>query len=77
MKWHQLRFGDTGGDEEEGYQTLGKLKCYGIWSLTCYYYLCTKNEVSQRRIGNDHNSNINDDDDAYLKSQLSVYRVFL
>ena len=26
----QLRFGDTGGDDEEGYHTLGKLKCYGI-----------------------------------------------
>ena len=26
----QLRFGDTGGLEEEGYHTLGKLKCYGI-----------------------------------------------
>ena len=26
----QLRFGDTGGSGEEGYHTLGKLKCYGI-----------------------------------------------
>ncbi|XP_066021883.1 neurexin-4-like [Pocillopora verrucosa] len=26
----QLRFGDTGGDTEQGYHTLGKLKCYGI-----------------------------------------------
>ena len=26
----QLRFGDTGGGREEGYHTLGKLKCYGI-----------------------------------------------
>ena len=28
----QLRFGDTGeaGDDERGYHTLGKLKCYGI-----------------------------------------------
>ncbi|KAL9971198.1 hypothetical protein ACROYT_G023695 [Oculina patagonica] len=26
----QLRFGDTGGDGEEGYYTLGKLECYGI-----------------------------------------------
>ncbi|XP_020609591.1 contactin-associated protein 1-like [Orbicella faveolata] len=26
----QLRFGDTGGSIEEGYHTLGKLKCYGI-----------------------------------------------
>ena len=26
----QLRFGDTGYDYEEGYHTLGKLKCYGI-----------------------------------------------
>ena len=26
----QLRFGDTGHDYEEGYHTLGKLKCYGI-----------------------------------------------
>ena len=25
----QLRFGDTGGSGEEGYHTLGKLKCYG------------------------------------------------
>jgi len=25
----QLRFGDTGGRIEEGYHTLGKLKCYG------------------------------------------------
>ena len=26
----QLRFGDTGGTGEQGYHTLGKLKCYGI-----------------------------------------------
>ena len=26
----QLRFGDTGGKTEEGYHTLGKLKCYGL-----------------------------------------------
>ena len=26
----QLRFGDTQGEDEEGYYTLGKLKCYGI-----------------------------------------------
>ncbi|XP_022779551.1 neurexin-4-like [Stylophora pistillata] len=26
----QLRFGDTGDPNEEGYHTLGKLKCYGI-----------------------------------------------
>ena len=26
----QLRFGDTGGAGEEGYHTLGKLKCYGM-----------------------------------------------
>jgi len=26
----QLRFGDTGGSREQGYHTLGKLKCYGI-----------------------------------------------
>ena len=26
----QLRFGDTGQESEEGYHTLGKLKCYGI-----------------------------------------------
>ena len=26
----QLRFGDTGADNEEGYHTLGKLKCYGV-----------------------------------------------
>ncbi len=26
----QLRFGDTGGSSDEGYHTLGKLKCYGI-----------------------------------------------
>ena len=26
----QLRFGDTGHSGEEGYHTLGKLKCYGI-----------------------------------------------
>ena len=26
----QLRFGDTGGGSEQGYHTLGKLKCYGI-----------------------------------------------
>ena len=26
----QLRFGDTGGPKEEGYHTLGKLKCYGV-----------------------------------------------
>ena len=25
----QLRFGDTGGPNEKGYHTLGKLKCYG------------------------------------------------
>ena len=25
----QLRFGDTGGESEEGYHILGKLKCYG------------------------------------------------
>ena len=26
----QLRFGDTGGNDEQGYHTLGKFKCYGI-----------------------------------------------
>lgn len=26
----QLRFGDTGNSNEEGYHTLGKLKCYGL-----------------------------------------------
>ena len=26
----QMRFSDTGGTYEEGYHTLGKLKCYGI-----------------------------------------------
>jgi len=26
----QLRFGDVSGGGEEGYHTLGKLKCYGI-----------------------------------------------
>ena len=26
----QLRFGDTGGTKEQGYHTLGKLKCYDI-----------------------------------------------
>ncbi|XP_020601466.1 neurexin-4-like [Orbicella faveolata] len=26
----QLRFGDTGGEDEKGYHTLGKFKCYGI-----------------------------------------------
>ena len=26
----QLRFGDTGASVEQGYHTLGKLKCYGI-----------------------------------------------
>jgi len=26
----QLRFGDTGDGSEQGYHTLGKLKCYGI-----------------------------------------------
>ena len=26
----QLRFGDTGGLDEEGYHSLGKFKCYGI-----------------------------------------------
>lgn len=26
----QLRFGDTGGNGEEGYHTLGKLECYGL-----------------------------------------------
>ena len=26
----QLRFGDTSGDNEKGYHTLGKFKCYGI-----------------------------------------------
>ena len=26
----QLRFGDTGGSSEEGYHTLGKLKCYDM-----------------------------------------------
>ena len=25
----ELRFGDTGSDNEQGYHTLGKLKCYG------------------------------------------------
>ena len=25
-----LRFGDTGGSREQGYHTLGRLKCYGI-----------------------------------------------
>ena len=26
----QLRFGDTGGDSESGFHTLGKFKCYGV-----------------------------------------------
>ena len=26
----QLRFGDTGGYREQGYHTLGKMKCYGV-----------------------------------------------
>ena len=26
----QLRFGDTGHTGEQGYHTLGKIKCYGI-----------------------------------------------
>ena len=26
----QLRFGDTGGSDEQGYHTLGKLRCFGI-----------------------------------------------
>ena len=26
----QLRFGDTGGSNEQGYHTLGKMKCFGI-----------------------------------------------
>ena len=26
----QLRFGDTGSSDEQGYHTLGKLKCYGM-----------------------------------------------
>ena len=26
----QLRFGDTGGSSDQGYHTLGKLRCYGI-----------------------------------------------
>ena len=26
----QLRFGDTGENKEDGYHTLGKLKCYGM-----------------------------------------------
>ena len=26
----QLRFGDTGGSSEQGYHTLGKLRCFGI-----------------------------------------------
>ena len=26
----QLRFGDTGDNDEQGYHTLGKFKCYGI-----------------------------------------------
>ena len=26
----QLRFGDTGNNDEQGYHTLGKFKCYGI-----------------------------------------------
>ena len=26
----KLKFGDTGGSNEEGYHTLGKLKCYGM-----------------------------------------------
>ena len=29
----QLRFGDTGGNTEKGYHTLGKFKCYGIAGL--------------------------------------------
>ena len=29
----QLRFGDTDGSSEDGYHTLGKLKCYGINKL--------------------------------------------
>ena len=28
----QLRFGDTGGSDELGYHTLGKLRCYGMTS---------------------------------------------
>ena len=41
----QLRFGDTGNpNEEKGFHTLGKLKCYGIaWknirSLKCQHYI--------------------------------------
>ena len=31
----QLKFGDLGGSTEEGYHTLGKLKCYGLaWTLS-------------------------------------------
>ena len=30
----QLRFGDTGDSSEEGYHTLGKLKCYGVAKLS-------------------------------------------
>ena len=26
----QLRFGDTGHSGEQGYHTLGKMKCYGV-----------------------------------------------
>ena len=26
----QLRFGETGNSHEDGYHTLGKLKCYGL-----------------------------------------------
>ena len=26
----QLRFGETGSSNEDGYHTLGKLKCYGL-----------------------------------------------
>jgi hypothetical protein len=34
----ELRFGDTGGNREEGYHTLGKLLCWG-WTLLPIFYL--------------------------------------
>ena len=29
----QLRFGDTGDNDEQGWHTLGEFKCYGIADL--------------------------------------------
>jgi hypothetical protein len=34
----ELRFGDTGGSDEEGYHTLGKLLCWG-WTLRLIFFL--------------------------------------